>query len=88
MDPNVDSAQPPVPEHYKCLCRYLCLAFWVLRVVDNKGYLVEALGAGPWAALVLVAEVVQSFILADFTMVYIQSYARGLPSVRIGGEVA
>lgn len=65
------------------LSRFLCLAHWVLQLVDRNGTLVYALGRGPWAALVLIAEGVQTFILTDFTLLYISAYARGIPVVRV-----
>ena len=73
--------------HYLfCLAisRYLCLAHWLLQLVDRNGELLSALGQGPWAWLVAVAEIVQTFIMADFVYLYVTSYARGLPTVQLG----
>ena len=38
---------------------------------------VQAIGSGVWPVMVLVSEVVQTFILADFCYYYIKSYAAG-----------
>ena len=53
------------------------------QLVDRKGTLLYALGKGPWAAVVLVAEVLQTVILWDFVWMYLGAVASGSRVVRI-----
>lgn len=43
-----------------------------LQVLDTRGRLLTALGYGLWPSMVLLAEVVQTFILADFCYYYVK----------------
>lgn len=47
-----------------CLC-------WV-QVLDTRGHLLVALGYGLWPSMVLISEIVQTFILADFCYYYVK----------------
>jgi len=41
-------------------------------VLDSRGHLLVALGYGLWPSMVLISEIVQTFILADFCYYYVQ----------------
>ena len=41
-------------------------AGWMLQILDGDSFLLKAMGSGLWPAMVLVSEIVQTFILADF----------------------
>ena len=43
--------------HVSCVC---------LQLLEGNKYLLHALGSGLWPVLVLLSEIVQTFILADF----------------------
>lgn len=59
------------------VARFLTCAHWILQVLDSRGYLLIALGHGLWPVMVLLSEVVQTFILADFCYYYIKSVVDG-----------
>ncbi|KAL6010639.1 hypothetical protein ACLOJK_001076 [Asimina triloba] len=63
------------------VARFLSCAHWVLQVMDSRGYLLTALGHGLWPSMVLLSEIVQTFILADFCYYYVQSFLLGVQSV-------
>ncbi|KAF3778888.1 hypothetical protein EJ110_NYTH42610 [Nymphaea thermarum] len=46
---------------------------FVAVVVDTGGRLLTALGYGLWPSMVLLSEIVQTFILADFCYYYVKS---------------
>jgi hypothetical protein len=48
------------------LSRFFSCAHWILQLLEGNKYLLHALGSGLWPVLVLLSEVVQTFILADF----------------------
>nr|GMC85349.1 putative ER lumen protein-retaining receptor C28H8.4 [Ipomoea batatas] len=63
----------PFTSHYVFalgVARFLSCAHWVLQVLDSSGDLLVALGHGLWPPMVLISEVVQTFILADFCYYY------------------
>jgi ER lumen protein retaining receptor len=51
--------------------------------LDNIHAFVQAIGSGLWPVMVLVSEVVQTLILADFCYYYIKSYASGIDLVQL-----
>jgi ER lumen protein retaining receptor len=53
------------------------------QLLDGNKYLLSALGSGLWPVMVLLSEVVQTFILADFCYYYVKSYADGTGIVRL-----
>lgn len=59
------------------LSRFVSCAHWILQILDGDSFLLQALGSGVWPAMVLLSEVVQTFVLADFCYYYIKSYAEG-----------
>ena len=46
--------------------------FTLQQVVDSRGHLLTALGYGLWPSFVLISEIVQTFILADFCYYYVK----------------
>ncbi|CAN6485738.1 unnamed protein product [Victoria cruziana] len=65
----------PFTAHYVFalgVARFLSCAHWVLQVVDTGGRLLTALGYGLWPSMVLLSEIVQTFILADFCYYYVK----------------
>jgi ER lumen protein retaining receptor len=48
------------------LSRFISCAHWLLQIVDGRSFLLQAIGSGLWPVMVLLSEVVQTFILADF----------------------
>ncbi|KAL0454116.1 UNVERIFIED_CONTAM: ER lumen protein-retaining receptor [Sesamum latifolium] len=67
----------PFTAHYVFalgVARFLSCAHWVLQVLDTRGHLLVALGYGLWPSMVLISEIVQTFILADFCYYYVKRY--------------
>lgn len=52
------------------LSRFFSCAHWILQLLEGNKYLLHALGSGLWPVLVLLSEIVQTFILADFWWVW------------------
>ncbi|XP_058785462.1 uncharacterized protein LOC131660269 [Vicia villosa] len=80
----------PFTAHYVFalgIARFLSCAHWVLQVLDTRGQLLTALGYGLWPSMVLVSEIVQTFILADFCYYYIKSLVGGQLVVRLPSGV-
>ncbi|KAG6525857.1 ER lumen protein-retaining receptor erd-2.2-like [Zingiber officinale] len=76
----------PFTAHYVFalgVARFLSCAHWVLQVLDTRGRLLTALGHGLWPSMVLLAEIVQTFILADFCYYYIKSVVGGQLVLRL-----
>lgn len=46
--------------------------YYSQQVLDTRGHLLVALGYGLWPSMVLISEIVQTFILADFCYYYIK----------------
>lgn len=65
------------------LSRFFSCAHWILQILEGNKYLLQALGSGLWPAMVLISEIVQTFILADFCFYYVKSYAEGSGVVRL-----
>ncbi|KAK6121434.1 hypothetical protein DH2020_044823 [Rehmannia glutinosa] len=71
----------PFTAHYVFalgVARFLSCAHWVLQDDINtsfghRGHLLVALGYGLWPSMVLLSEIVQTFILADFCYYYVKS---------------
>ncbi|WOK98217.1 ER lumen protein-retaining receptor C28H8.4 [Canna indica] len=76
----------PFTAHYVFalgVARFLNCAHWVLKVVDTRGRLLTALGYGLWPPMILLAEIVQTFILADFCYYYVKSVFGGQLVLRL-----
>ncbi|KAL8102030.1 hypothetical protein AgCh_033802 [Apium graveolens] len=51
---------------------------WILKVYDTAGTYLYLLGSGYfWLPMVLLSEIVQTFILADFCYYYVKSVVNG-----------
>ncbi|CAL9126928.1 unnamed protein product [Musa textilis] len=57
------------------------------KVLDTRGRLLTALGYGLWPSMVLLAEIVQTFILADFCYYYVKSLVGGQLVLRLPSGV-
>eukprot|EP00245_Coleochaete_scutata_P006388 TRINITY_DN20816_c0_g1_i1.p1 TRINITY_DN20816_c0_g1~~TRINITY_DN20816_c0_g1_i1.p1 ORF type:complete len:275 (-),score=28.09 TRINITY_DN20816_c0_g1_i1:610-1434(-) len=80
----------PFTAHYVFalgVARFLSCAHWILQVIDGNSFLMNALGYGFWPAMVLLSEIVQTFILADFCYYYIKSVIQGQSMVRLPANV-
>lgn len=80
----------PFTAHYVFalgVARFLSCAHWVLQVVDTRGRLLTALGYGLWPIMVLISEIVQTFILADFCYYYVKSLVGGQLVLRLPAGV-
>ncbi|KAF7095618.1 hypothetical protein CFC21_097738 [Triticum aestivum] len=80
----------PFTAHYVFalgVARFLSCAHWVLQVLDTRGRLLTALGYGFWPSMVLLSEIVQTFILADFCYYYVKSLAGGQLVLRLPSGV-
>ncbi|CAL5224074.1 g6699 [Coccomyxa viridis] len=69
------------------LSRFISCAHWILQLVDGNSFLLQALGSGLWPVMVLLSEVVQTFILADFCYFYIRSYAEGSGVIHLAAGI-
>ncbi|KAG8087730.1 hypothetical protein GUJ93_ZPchr0010g9879 [Zizania palustris] len=80
----------PFTAHYVFalgVARFLSCAHWVLQVLDTRGRLLTALGYGLWPSMVLLSEIVQTFILADFCYYYVKSVVGGQLVLRLPSGV-
>lgn len=80
----------PFTAHYVFalgVARFLSCAHWILQVLDTRGRLLTALGRGLWPPMVLLSEVVQTFILADFCYYYVKSLVGGQLVLRLPSGV-
>ncbi|KAK3412647.1 hypothetical protein EUGRSUZ_I01372 [Eucalyptus grandis] len=80
----------PFTAHYVFalgVARFLACAHWVLQVLDSRGHLLVALGYGLWPSMVLISEIVQTFILADFCYYYVKSVLGGQLVLRLPSGV-
>nr|AAT66779.1 hypothetical protein SDM1_49t00004 [Solanum demissum] len=57
------------------VARFLSCAHWVLQVLDSRDHPLVALGHGLWPSMMLISEIVQTFILADFCDYYVKRFA-------------
>ena len=60
------------------LSRFFSCAHWILQLLEGNKYLLNALGSGLWPIMVLLSEIVQTFILADFWWVREGGLRRGV----------
>ncbi|KAF7142914.1 hypothetical protein RHSIM_Rhsim05G0063500 [Rhododendron simsii] len=66
----------------------LCFIFpFFPQVLDSGGRLLTALGYGLWPSMVLISEIVQTFILADFCYYYVKSVFGGQLVLRLPSGV-
>ncbi|VFQ62456.1 unnamed protein product [Cuscuta campestris] len=69
------------------ISRFLSCAHWILQMIDTRGRLLTALGNGMWPPMVILSEIVQTFILADFCYYYVQCLFGGSLVMRIPSGV-
>eukprot|EP00232_Nephroselmis_pyriformis_P013954 CAMPEP_0182877152 /NCGR_PEP_ID=MMETSP0034_2-20130328/14581_1 /TAXON_ID=156128 /ORGANISM="Nephroselmis pyriformis, Strain CCMP717" /LENGTH=288 /DNA_ID=CAMNT_0025009981 /DNA_START=47 /DNA_END=913 /DNA_ORIENTATION=- len=69
------------------VARFLSCAHWLLQIMDGDAFLWNALGSGLWPIMVLLSEIVQTVILADFCYYYVKSFAEGGSVVRLPAGV-
>lgn len=69
------------------LSRFISCAHWILQIAEGDRYLWRALGSGLWPVMVLVSEVVQTFILADFCYYYVKSFTEGTGVIQLPAGV-
>ncbi|CAI5516298.1 unnamed protein product [Closterium sp. Naga37s-1] len=70
----------PFTAHYVFalgIARFLSCAHWILQVMDGHSFIMTTIGYGMWPAMVLLSEIVQTFILADFCYYYVRSVMEG-----------
>lgn len=80
----------PFTAHYVFalgIARFLSCAHWILQVLDGHSFLLSALGYGLWPGMVLLSEIVQTTILADFCYYYVKSVMDGQMMVRLPSGV-
>ncbi|CAI5978530.1 unnamed protein product [Closterium sp. NIES-65] len=76
----------PFTAHYVFalgIARFLSCAHWILQVMDGHSFIMTTIGYGMWPAMVLLSEIVQTFILADFCYYYVRSVMEGQLMVRL-----
>ncbi|KAK6938955.1 ER lumen protein retaining receptor [Dillenia turbinata] len=80
----------PFTAHYVFalgVARFLTCAHWILQMLDTRGRLLTALGYGLWPSMVLLSELIQTFILADFCYYYVKSVVGGQLVLRLPSGV-
>ncbi|KAM3731525.1 hypothetical protein ACB098_12G170100 [Castanea mollissima] len=77
----------PFTAHYVFalgVSRFLACAHWIIMIYETGGKYFYLIGSGYfWFAAALLAEIVQTFILADFCYYYIKSFTQGQLIMRI-----
>ncbi|XP_020685429.1 ER lumen protein-retaining receptor-like [Dendrobium catenatum] len=68
------------------VARFLSCAHWILQVVNSRGTILLALGYGLWPGMVLLSEIVQTSILAEFCYYYIKSVIEGHSVLRLPSD--
>ncbi|KAG9446075.1 hypothetical protein H6P81_012203 [Aristolochia fimbriata] len=64
--------------------RFFSCAHWILRIIETKGRYFYVWGGGYlWLPAILLCEIVQTFILADFCYYYVKSIMDGQLLVRL-----
>ncbi|KAG4193659.1 hypothetical protein ERO13_A06G004100v2 [Gossypium hirsutum] len=80
----------PFTAHYVFalgVARFFSCAHWIIQVFDTRGRLLTALGYGLWPCFVLLSEIVQTSILADFCYYYVKNILGGQLVVRLPSAV-
>ncbi|KAK9866927.1 hypothetical protein WJX84_008096 [Apatococcus fuscideae] len=57
------------------------------KIIDGDSFLLQAIGSGLWPTMVLISELVQTFILADFCWYYVKSYAEGTGVIHLAAGI-
>ncbi|XP_057964587.1 uncharacterized protein LOC131155451 [Malania oleifera] len=81
----------PFTAHYVFalgIARFLGCAHWIIQVYETGGQYLLLMGHGYfWLPMVLLSEIVQTFILADFCYYYIKSVVDGQLIMRLPSSV-
>lgn len=80
----------PFTAHYVFalgIARFLSCAHWILQILDGHKLFMSSLGFGLWPGMVLLSEIVQTIILADFCYYYVRSVMDGQLMVRLPSSV-
>ncbi|CAN0899131.1 ER lumen protein-retaining receptor B [Linum grandiflorum] len=71
----------PFTSHYVFalgIARFFACAHWIIAVIETRGAYLYIMGSGYlWLAVAFIAEMVQTFILADFCYYYVKSFVAG-----------
>ncbi|XP_016450026.2 uncharacterized protein LOC107774883 [Nicotiana tabacum] len=77
----------PFTAHYVFalgVSRFFSCAHWIIKVYDTAGSYLSLTGGGfLWIPMIILAEVVQTFVLADFCYYYVKSVIQGQTMVRL-----
>lgn len=65
------------------LSRFIACSHWILQILEGDKFIFKALGSGLWPSFVLLSEIVQTFILADFCYIYVKSFASGTGVIQL-----
>ncbi|XP_021736931.1 putative ER lumen protein-retaining receptor C28H8.4 [Chenopodium quinoa] len=81
----------PFTAHYVFalgVARFFSCANWIYMIIDTKGAILTGIGRGQlYLIVILLAEVVQTFILTDFCYYYIKSVMEGQSMMRLPSMV-
>ncbi|KNA20702.1 hypothetical protein SOVF_049910 [Spinacia oleracea] len=81
----------PFTAHYVFalgVARFFSCANWIILLIDTKGTMLTSIGSGHlYLLIILLAEVVQTFILADFCYYYVKSVVEGQSMMRLPSMV-
>lgn len=69
------------------LSRFISCSHWILQILEGDKFIWRALGNGIWPVMVLLSEIVQTFILADFCYIYVKSFAQGSGIIQLPAGV-
>jgi ER lumen protein retaining receptor len=69
------------------LSRFISCSHWILQILEGDKFIWRALGNGIWPVMVLLSEIVQTFILADFCYIYVKSFAQGSGVIQLPAGV-
>lgn len=69
------------------LSRFISCSHWVLQIMEGDKFLFRAMKSGPWPIMVLLSELVQTFVLADFCYYYVKAYAQGSEVIQLPAGV-
>lgn len=64
------------------LSRFVAASHWILQLLEGNSMLYRSL-TSLWPAMVLISEIVQTGILADFCWIYVKSYKSGSGTVLV-----
>uniref|UniRef100_M1BUK2 ER lumen protein retaining receptor n=1 Tax=Solanum tuberosum TaxID=4113 RepID=M1BUK2_SOLTU len=77
----------PFTAHYVFalgVSRFFSCAHWIIKVYDTSGSYLSLSGGGFfWIPMIILAEIVQTFVLADFCYYYVKSVMQGQMMVRL-----